>query len=651
MSNLKRALAWANLGCPVFPCYENDTWVGARLHTRKSPRTPKGFHEAVTNIEVIERYWTDNPTHLVGVVPTGIVVLDIDMNPEQGKDGWFELTQAGIEVPPTFHVGTPSGGNHYFFRAKDSEKIPPVAGLPLESGVKLPSVDRRSGGSYVIAWSEEVPERLDDLLDCPGWLKSGKGTKPKEYMAFSGGVQSWIDTLEKGKPSSSVLAAIARFPDGDFGHGDLIPKQAELVHLGASREPGIEHALSLLQSLWLGGEYNTLHYQAEWESSLAGAINKFGGPSTSSRTEEEKHEILTRKYLEELRARREAERQLAAEDFEGLVEYSWDELGTIERSYLVQDLVPREAIIFFVAKSNMGKTFAYIDMICRMQFQMPWLGKQTTPAKTLIVLGEGLAGIKERFASWCILNGKSTDVLAKNFIFVTRANLCSDLSLRNIKEIAERHGAELIVYDTWSNVSGVANEDDAALNAAALRNISNTLPAATHFFVHHPRKTSEDTSNPVMRGSSVLPGRSDVVMTMFRDKDYISAHGISADFLAVSTESSHAGKNRDAMTETIRGAYVQAIDEHVTFAHDATPPLARRTALVIRRLVTPMTAKEYAEKHSISESAARRELSAGVKDGQATVTRSKNPNVAAIYSPTTRAPADIDWLGLINRNA
>ncbi len=649
MSNLERAVAWANLGCPVFPCYEADTWVGAKLHARKSPRTSKGFLEAVTNLDVIQRYWSDNPSHLVGVVPKGLVVLDIDMNLHEGKDGWFELGEAGIEVPPTFNVDTPSGGNHYFFRAKESAEIPPVAGLTLGSGVRLPSVDRRSGGSYFIAWSEAVPSDLDELIDCPDWLKSVGSATSGDYIAFSGGVQSWIEALEKGNPSTSVLNAIGRFPDGDFGHGVLVPKQAELVHLGAAREPGVEMALNQLRSLWLRGDYNTLHYQAEWDSALAGAIHKFGGNSTETPSEEDMHEIRTRKYLEDFRARRDAERRLAAEDFEGLEEYSWDELGTIERSYLVQDLVPKEAIVFLVAKSNMGKTFAYIDMICRMQFQMPWLGKQTTPAKTLVVLGEGMAGIKERFNSWCALNGKSSDVLREQFLFVSKANLCSDLSLRNIKEIAERHRAELIVYDTWSNVSGVPSEDDAALNAAALRNITDALPSVTHFFVHHPRKSSEDSPNPVMRGSSVLPGRSDVVMTMFRDKEYISAHGISAEFLAVSTESSHAGKNRDAMTETIRGAYVQAIDDHVVFSHDATPPLAKRTSLVIRRLTAPMTAGEYAEKFAISESAARRELKAGVEDGHVTVSHPKNPNVAATYSPNRRSTEDVDWGKLIGK--
>ena len=56
-----------------------------------------------------------------------MVVLDIDMNPAEGKDGWFELGEAGIEVPETFNVATPSGGNHYFFRANGSERISPVA--------------------------------------------------------------------------------------------------------------------------------------------------------------------------------------------------------------------------------------------------------------------------------------------------------------------------------------------------------------------------------------------------------------------------------------------------------------------------------------------------------------------------------------------
>lgn len=652
MSNLARAISWAKLGCPVFPCYEIDTWVGQKLHKRKSPRTSNGFKGAVTDLEIIESYWEANPAHLVGVVPREIVVLDIDKDSETGKDGWFELSEAGIEVPSTFSVDTPSGGNHYFFRAEKGKVVPPVAGLTLPSGLRLPSVDRRSGGSYFIAWAESTPTSILALEPCPLWLEFAEGKSTSNYLSFTGGLKSWVEGLAIGTPSSLVKRAIERFPKGEFGHSEMISKQAELVHLGAAREEGVEGALDQLRALWLKGSYDTLHYQSAWESALVGAISKFGGLRESESLPREKSfEERTIQVLEELRARRAAERILASEDSPAIEEFSWDELGEGVREYLVQDLVPKQAIVFLSAKSNTGKTFAYIDMVCRMQAGMTWLGKKTTQAKVLIVLGEGLSSFKSRLRSWCVLNSVPENDIKDYFRFVSRANLSSDASLEQIRDVALAHGAELIIYDTWSNVSGVVSEDDAAMNSAALRGLTNALPHPTHFFVHHPRKSSEEGTNPVMRGSTTLQGRADVVMSMFRDKDYISAHAISAEFLAVSTEANHAGKNRDAQTETIRGAYLQSVDECVSFAYDATPPLARRTALAIVRLTREMTVQEYAKSFEISESAARRELKEGVRAGHVVEKKSKHRNVATKYIPRNLVPAEVNWTELVNRIA
>jgi hypothetical protein len=143
-----------------------------------------------------------------------------------------------------------------------------------------------------------------------------------------------------------------------------------------------------------------------------------------------------------------------------------------------------------------------------------------------------------------------------------------------------------------------------------------------------------------------LPGRADVVMTMFRDKDYISSHGVKADFLAVSTESSHAGKNRDAQTETIRGAYLQSADEYVSFAFDELPPISVKSHRVIMRLTSEMTVQEYSTNYKISESAARRELQAGVREGDVVEVRSPNPNVAVRFSPRQGSEAPLDWAKL-----
>ena len=73
MTNLSRALGWAALGLPVFPCYEADTWVGDKLHAMKTPCIAHGLNEGTTDLKIIETYWTAHPNRLPGVVAGGVL--------------------------------------------------------------------------------------------------------------------------------------------------------------------------------------------------------------------------------------------------------------------------------------------------------------------------------------------------------------------------------------------------------------------------------------------------------------------------------------------------------------------------------------------------------------------------------------------------
>jgi hypothetical protein len=174
LNNLEIALMWVNAGASVFPCYEVDEWDGQLLHERKSPRTEHGFIDATDSITAVTQYWTENPDHLVGVFADRMVVLDVDMDFEEGKDGWAEIEDAELEIPETIHTRTPRGGAHYYFRQPDGVSLGPVAGLLLPDGRRLPSVDRRAGRSYFIAWTDVAPTSVGDLPVAPEWLCRGQ---------------------------------------------------------------------------------------------------------------------------------------------------------------------------------------------------------------------------------------------------------------------------------------------------------------------------------------------------------------------------------------------------------------------------------------------------------------------------------------------
>lgn len=323
--------------------------------------------------------------------------------------------------------------------------------------------------------------------------------------------------------------------------------------------------------------------------------------------------------LHKLKVKQEAERRVSAESFRGTEELTWDDLAAAKKDFLVKDLVPRGAFVTLCARSNLGKTFTYVDMALRMVTGLDWLGKTTQRVKVLIVLGEGKAGFLGRIRAWLTAHDKTIDDVRDWLAFIDRANLNNDESLRRVAEVAERHGAELVIYDTWAGVSGIQREDDAPLNNKTFERIEDAMPDLTHFFVHHPRKAEQDTEAPVMRGSGAFEGRMDIVMMMYRDRGFIPASGEKYDFIALSTEQDHNGKAREAQTETIRGLYLDEVpvDGEVSrVMRQVTSEVISREGRRVREvLVHDMGATQFANAAQVSKATAHRWLNKATEEG------------------------------------
>jgi hypothetical protein len=117
-------------GLHVFPCRSD-----------KRPACPHGFYDAVPHdrsAELFRKY----PGPLVAA-PTGATndfdVLDVDVGGENFVM-MFECTHGAL--PLTRVIGTPSGGQHYYFRHRP--------GLRLSAGRLAKNIDVRTTGGYAI---------------------------------------------------------------------------------------------------------------------------------------------------------------------------------------------------------------------------------------------------------------------------------------------------------------------------------------------------------------------------------------------------------------------------------------------------------------------------------------------------------------------
>lgn len=361
-------------------------------------------------------------------------------------------------------------------------------------------------------------------------------------------------------------------------------------------------------------------------------------------------ELIIEKLAEDkyktLKAEEKAKSKLAAEAFVGSVELTMDDLKATASDFLVDGLIPVQSIGFMIARSNLGKTFAYVDLACRAIFGGKWLGKETKPCKVLIVLGEGKAGFYKRLEAWTNHYEKDINQLRGNMFWIDGANLFSDASIQKIAEVANREEVDLIIFDTWAATSGTVNENDGALNSTALNRASQIRPLASLLFVHHPTKETERTERPEMRGSGALKGRADYVLAMYDDKSFNSANGERYNWIALSTEFDHGGKNRNAKTETIRGLYLfDTDDDQKVFLQIESEALSKRALLVRQKLVGIKTVEEFATETATSSATARRSLNDAVEEGVAIRHTRAAPNLPDRYelSESAKRANEPNW--------
>lgn len=139
MTLKEAALFYAQQGLAVFPLKPRS----------KQPATNNGFKAATTDPDRIAEWWDQYPDSNVGIatgkVSGGLVVIDLDIDEDKGKNGYEVLKDWQREhgaLQETAMVITGRGGYHYYYR--DSGTWRNRTGL-------YEGVDVRGDGGYVVA--------------------------------------------------------------------------------------------------------------------------------------------------------------------------------------------------------------------------------------------------------------------------------------------------------------------------------------------------------------------------------------------------------------------------------------------------------------------------------------------------------------------
>ena len=201
-ATLRRALAFADCGWPVFPCQTGQ----------KIPATWHGHRDATTDERQIAAWFGRQPGWNLAIATgaPGPDVLDVDQHGPAGNGfaAYGQLKRAGLTDGAGALVATPSGGLHAYFTGSDQH-----------SG-KLPRhhQDFRAQGGYIVAPPSQVGGRAYQVIrhrDASGGLDWATVTgllEPEHHVT--------VRPARAGRGALSHLAAwVAQQPEGNRNDG------------------------------------------------------------------------------------------------------------------------------------------------------------------------------------------------------------------------------------------------------------------------------------------------------------------------------------------------------------------------------------------------------------------------------------------------
>jgi hypothetical protein len=639
MTNRDKALAWHKAGHYVLP---------GEPGTKRPPmQWTDDRSEAIIEHPTkddIKRWWKAMPDAEVLVVPgrakTPLIVIDVDWHPG-GHDGreWLanQPDQLGIDVG----AGEPSSsgnGEHHWRRATG----------PRNGNPGFPGVDVKSWNGLVKVTHYPAPIKASDVTDDvdPTFVTEWRGGKSK-------GAGDMRDILQKyaepGAPTERVREVSGRILSEGQGHREVgVPLKA-LVHLILEGEPGALDEYVDAKERW--SSHPKSQVEASWDSWVRSVVTsaldnsddldprplrtakqrakarrrakKLAKVARVSREDAEaraenvdEREVEILRILTGMENHDEAKRRFAVKTLPMPEFPTWDELLTTSSHWLVPNLLPSAALTFLVGRPNIGKSFVAVDIASCIATGRPYQGRDVTAGKVLYISGEGTGRLASRFEAWAEYHEQNFQTIMNNVQVATRVALASRDGMRQVAERAAE--ADLIVIDTLATVSGIEDENDAALSAGVMNAAMALNPDAAVLVLHHPNKSTELEKSPVMRGSGALAGRADVVITLTDDSGFEGGVPDDAErrYVRLSTDTERGGKVRDGSHESFSGMYLAEVGESAVITQSDGRHVTKREKKVAKHFTGRMTAQDYAQAAGIVRTTAYRQLESMVKQGK-----------------------------------
>lgn len=183
-----------------------------------------------------------------------------------------------------------------------------------------------------------------------------------------------------------------------------------------------------------------------------------------------------------------------------------------EATWLIEGVLPQDAIAAMYAAPGAGKTFVALDWAMSLAAgKEDWEGRALLPdAKVLYVYAEGAPGLRKRRDAWETYNEVQVDsglwfvVRAADFLSTAGFEEEPEDDWSEMLSIVERLTPDLIVVDTMSRAIPGGDENDQSTMSRLMARVDELRERsgwATVLFIHHT-----NAAGTRERGSTVLRG-------------------------------------------------------------------------------------------------------------------------------------------------
>jgi len=443
-TKLDCALERASAGFRVFPVEING----------KTPAVSGDWQKIATrDPDKIKALWTDPVfgtamDYNIGVaLDRDTLVVDVDVR--DGKQGASSLAfweAINDPLPDTYTVKTASGGEHRYFKVDDSRHLPKELAK---------HVDLKGYGGYVVGPGSSIDGRAyrtreeggsGKIADAPGWL-CNLPTPKRNDNRERGGAAKLAAVVELDTPD-----AIARAKDWlstSAPDSGTFKVACRLKDFGLSQDMCLE----LMFEDWAGADSRDTEHIA---FRVANAYH-YGQNPIGIRSPEAEFDAV--EIARENAAIGTSITELPVEDFEDI------EIDTSMQSLLVDEVLETDTCVLGYGPSNVGKSFAFLDMALAVASGTHWNGHKVNKGLVIWNAAEGGKGFRKRLVA---ARQQHPDRQAK-FSLISRAiNMSTTAGVKALLEVVrhkeKKHSEKcrLIVLDTLARTFGAADENSAA---------------------------------------------------------------------------------------------------------------------------------------------------------------------------------------------